>query len=570
MPPASRRLPFAVGIWLIAAAALALRLPQLSARPMHGDEANQAVRTGLLLETGVYRYDPEEHHGPSLYYLTLPAVWLSGARDFAATDEFAYRVVPAVFGAGLIVLLLLVADGLGRSAALCAAVLTAISPAMVFYSRYYIQETLLVFFTAAACGCAWRYVRTRSLGWALAAGTTLGLMHATKETWVIAAAAMVCGLVFAVLWLRWRDRGATSLGDQGRFPVGLGDTTRPARRRDNGLPPLRDYFRPLPLLGAVLAAGAVVVVFYSSWGTHWRGVLDSILAYLTYWQRGRGGGEAAMHSHPWYFYLELLVAYRPARGFFWSEGLIVGLGLVGTGVVLGRRRPTALTRLEDDAAPAEQAFGPFLAAYTLTLTLLYAAIPYKTPWCLLSFLQGLILLAGVGAAWLVRRLPGWPAKAIAALLLVVGVTHLGWQAYRLNTRFCADTRNPYVYAHSSGDVVQLARQLDRLAEMAPEGHDLMIHVVTPENYWPLPWYLRRFNRNHVGYWQDVAAWQHDTQSQPPPAIVIHTADVQEPVDARLRGEYQRMYRGLRPDVLLTVCIREDLWQGFVAAPAKPR
>ena len=50
---------------------LAVRLPH-SPRPMHGDEANQAVRTGMLLETGRYDYDPQDHHGPSLYWLTLP------------------------------------------------------------------------------------------------------------------------------------------------------------------------------------------------------------------------------------------------------------------------------------------------------------------------------------------------------------------------------------------------------------------------------------------------------------------------------------------------------------------
>ena len=112
--------------------------------------------------------------------------------------------------------------------------------------------------------------------------------------------------------------------------------------------------------------------------------------------------------------------------------------------------------------------------------------------------------------------------------------------------------------------------MDRLAEIVPEGHDLVIHVVTPDNYWPLPWYLRRFQREHVGYWQDVAAWQQDTRNQPPPAVVIHTADVQEAVDPHLRADYQRRYRGLRPDVLLTVCIRADLWQAFLAAAAKPR
>jgi predicted membrane-bound mannosyltransferase len=37
---------------------------------------------------------------------------------------------------------------LGRAETLWAALYLAISPAMVFYSRYYIHEMLLVFFTA--------------------------------------------------------------------------------------------------------------------------------------------------------------------------------------------------------------------------------------------------------------------------------------------------------------------------------------------------------------------------------------------------------------------------------------
>ena len=164
---------FVVCILLLAAAALAIRVPWLSARPMHGDEANQAMKAGLLLESGVYRYDPSDHHGPILYWLTLPSLWLNGVQDFGHSSEFAYRIVPVVFGAGLILLLLLLADGIGRPAALTAGVLTAISPAMVFYSRYYIQETLLVFFTLATLGSAWRYARTRSFGWALA----LSLIH---------------------------------------------------------------------------------------------------------------------------------------------------------------------------------------------------------------------------------------------------------------------------------------------------------------------------------------------------------------------------------------------------------
>ena len=141
---------FAAAMLAILVLAAAFRLPRLAQRPMHADEANQAVKTGRLYETGKYEYDTTDHHGPSLYCLTLPSLWVSGARDLASSQEVAYRIVPVIFGLGLIPLLLLVADGLGRPAVLAAALLTAISPAFVFYSRYYIQETLLVFFTLAA------------------------------------------------------------------------------------------------------------------------------------------------------------------------------------------------------------------------------------------------------------------------------------------------------------------------------------------------------------------------------------------------------------------------------------
>ena len=60
-------------ILAVAVGALAIRLPRLTFRPMHPDEANQAYKTGELLDTGAYAYDPTAHHGPTLYYLTLPA-----------------------------------------------------------------------------------------------------------------------------------------------------------------------------------------------------------------------------------------------------------------------------------------------------------------------------------------------------------------------------------------------------------------------------------------------------------------------------------------------------------------
>src|SRR5438067_6662312 len=121
---------------LALAAALALRLPQLDTRPLHNDEAVNAIKVSELWQQGRYAYDPDEYHGPALHYATLPFIWLSPARDFSQLGEKTLRLVPVFFGVALILLLWLLRDGLGPTATLFAAGLTAISPAMVFYSRY--------------------------------------------------------------------------------------------------------------------------------------------------------------------------------------------------------------------------------------------------------------------------------------------------------------------------------------------------------------------------------------------------------------------------------------------------
>jgi uncharacterized protein (TIGR03663 family) len=544
---------FVACLVILTAAALAIRLPRLDQRPMHGDEANQAVKAGILLETGQYQYDPQEHHGPSLYWLTLPSLWLHGRENFAQTTETDYRIVPVVFGVGLIVLLWFLADGLGRGPAVLAGLFTAISPALVFYSRYYIQETLLIFFTLAAVAAGWRYARGKMIIWAILCGAAVGMMHATKETWVLAAAAAGLGGALALAWTRCRE--ATWL----------------IQRTD---------WRPRALIGFLAAACFVTLVLYSSFNRNPRGPLDSILAYAVYVRRG---SESGIHSHPWYYYLELLLAFRPAKGFFWSEGLIAGLAIVGMLVSLGRK-----------ALPEPQRyFCRFLTFYTLALTALYAAVSYKTPWCLLSFFHGMVLLAGVGGwhllrlVWLPRvrergdpidpsgareRRNPWLRLAAAisvTALLAAGTSQLGRQCYWLNFRLAADYRNPYVYAHTSGDIKNLAETLERMVQASPAGRPLTVHVVTPANYWPLPWYLRHVPAESVGYWQNAAEWVRDVTAGPTPDAIILTPDVQLQVDAALPAVYNRqMIFGLRAGVLVHVYVREDLWAAFVAIQSK--
>ncbi len=163
---------------------------------MHTDEAVHADNFRTLLEGGTYKYDPHEYHGPTLNYFTLIPARLTSADTYPQLTEVTLRIVPVVFGTVLILLTLLLVRGLGP-AAVVAALLAALSPAMVFYSRYYIQETLLVCFTFGVIVCGYRYLRTQALPWALATGVFVGLMHATKETCIIALCSMGLALVLS-------------------------------------------------------------------------------------------------------------------------------------------------------------------------------------------------------------------------------------------------------------------------------------------------------------------------------------------------------------------------------------
>ena len=447
-------------VGVLAAGAL-LRLSGLAERPMHADEAILADRFGTLLETGAFHYDPAEYHGPLLAYATLPSAWLSGVGRYPGLSETILRVVPAVFGLLLIALSFLIGNSLSSTAGLLAALFTAFSPALVYYSRYYIPETLLVCFSAALLLCGLQFARRPSVAWAAAAGACAGLMYATKETAVLAFAAMAVGLL----------------------------TVRPR------VPPR--YW-----ITAAAAAGAVSLALYSP-----AGIWDSLRALGVYAERGLAPPR---HAHPWHHYAGLLL--RSAE----AVVLLPAFAALFLPVFEGK-----LVR--------------FLFGYSAALTLLYSALPYKTPWCLSGFLHGWILLAAITAAHLVER---WGrratlAAAVAALLLLA-------QAWRYSGRGSSDPANPYVYAHTLPDVYRIRDRIREVALRHPSGTELRVDIFAADNWWPLPWYLRQYT--------NVRWWRGDSGKVVPGPLVLLSPAAEDLVaralyENRMPGE-RELYGGL--------------------------
>jgi uncharacterized protein (TIGR03663 family) len=321
---------------------------------------------------------------------------------------------------------------------------------------------LLVCFTFGIIASGYRYWKTQKLLWALLAGLFLGLTHATKETCIISFASMLLALAIIVI-----------------------------KQKNNPSPLIKINKAALCIHVPVCLFTALVVsaLFYSSFFKNPQGILDSFTTYASYFYKASNNNA---HIHPWYYYLKMLIYFRVGVGPVWSEAFIVILAFLGFIGVATKKYM--------------RHFDPFLvrfiALYTLIMTIIYSAIPYKTPWSMLGFYHGIILMAAVGMSVFIQMATNRWRKIFIWFIITIGFLFLIFQSYLANFYLYADPIYPYVYAHTSIDIYRLNDKVQKVASVHPDKQDMYIQVIFPaHNYWPLPWYLRSFNK--VSYQDQV-------------------------------------------------------------------
>ena len=488
----------------LAVLALALRLPHSAARPMHTDEAVNAYITGRLLSGATYHYDPQDRHGPALYAVALPLARLAGAKNLAGLSETTLRLGPILTGSLAVLLFAALAPDLGLPVALVAAFFWAVAPLPVYYSRYFIHETLFVAATLGLLGSGWRWLNTGSVTTALLTGFWAALMLAGKETAPLSfAAAAVAGVVWL---LRHRAPPGNSMPRLFAISGGFIDknvTWSPPKR---GGGTLQGRWQGIGWGLAVMLG--LLVLFFSWGGQNWAALPDLVRALPRF--VARAGGEG--HAKPGWYYLRLL-----ADG--WSGWAFLALALTGAGRAFTRRAGPAL--------------GCWLI-YGMLIFIFYSVIPYKTPWLALNLFLPLTVLAGAGALslWELASTPSarWRFAAGAGLLLCLLAHDTRQRVFHAP----ADEKNPYAYAHTGED---LARLPERLTTLAGPQTTLAVVMADP---WPLPWYLRKFPR--VGYWPPG-------QNPVPVDLYITSPEAADPLKPRLAG-WRPEFFGVRPGVLL--------------------
>ncbi|MEO6391981.1 MAG: flippase activity-associated protein Agl23 [Pyrinomonadaceae bacterium] len=498
------------GCVVVTAVGAFLRLYKLGLKPFHHDEGVNGFFMTSLVRQGVYHYNPKDYHGPSLYYFALASTKLFGLNGMAL------RLTPVVFGLATIVLVLCLRRYIGAVGALSAGLLLAVSPGAIYISRYFIHETLFVFFTLVIVVALLRWHRTTNVTYLIAAAASAALLFATKETAFISIGVLViAGLMVAGLAIAQADRKV--LRREGVTGFVRGHLARDLERFGGatGL--------AVQLFAAVSAFVIVYVVFFSSFFTHRTGVLDSFKAYTLWGQTG----TKEHTTNGWYAYL------------WWSRKSEFPLFVIGgIGALLAvwsRRNLTAI----------------FIALWAWGMFAAYTLIPYKTPWLALNFVIPLALVSGVAFDWLGHGTANREGKVIAGTLLLAATLFCGYWAIQLNFYHYDDDDYPYVYAHSKREMLALVDEINKYAAKS-EGTESGIIFCSPD-YWPLPWYLRDYTR--VGFYGKIS----------PPgnsAIMIGRSDQREELDTMLLGRYRMTGEfPLRPGVVLLLYVRNDLVEG---------
>ena len=156
--PGSRDWPWLLSGSLVTAIAAFLRFFWLDLKPFHHDEGVNGFFLTTLYNSDVYRYDPSNYHGPTLYYISLAFAKVFGL------ETIPVRASVAIFGVLTVVLALFLKKYIGRIGSLFAALFLALSPGMVFISRYFIHEIFFVFLSLAIVVSILFFLEKRKVG----------------------------------------------------------------------------------------------------------------------------------------------------------------------------------------------------------------------------------------------------------------------------------------------------------------------------------------------------------------------------------------------------------------------
>lgn len=477
-----------------------IRFENLSTRPFHADEATGARITSSRMESGNYNFDPLHYHGPTLSSLAQTLCRWNGESTWQEMNKTLPRVITAIAGSLLLLIPIFWRKLYGDAPMLLASALIATSPLLVYYSRMFIHESLLVLFGMLFLIALTRFPRHGI------PGILIGLMFATKES-------------FAISVLAWT--GAVAL---------LVFENRKQITREKII--IAWQISGMPIAASLITATLVSLYCYTDGFRQMHGAVDAIRTFFVY-------KTVDGHHKPFLYYIHLLAIPFKSGGYWWFGSPVILLALLG---YITSYRTTETKRF----------FIRFLSYAALGHFLIYSLIAYKTPWLACLPWAHVCLLAGFAlinfsqqARWL---------QITCGLFIAVSLFSQFQQTRRATGRLASDDRNPFAYVPTRNSIENLTPWLKQLEAIAPD-KTLEPIAVVGSNYWPMPWYLRHFSK--IGYWPSPVP---SLQELP---LVFAMPEMDDLVTQQLQETHTPLPQGLRAGVAMTLFVRNDLWNQWM-------
>lgn len=496
---------------LILILAFILRFWQLDLKLLHHDEAIHSWFCYELLTKGAWQYDPS-YHGPFLYFVTTGLFALIGPSDFAA------RLLPSLFGFCILPLVWYIykIGYLNKNQTLIAALLIAISPDMVYFSRFLRHDIFMLFFTMLLMvAILYWFERGQTRFAILAAVAAAGALSCKEEMPVI----IIIFLLFFA-FAAWK----------GRFVLPI-------------------QWKTDLLLFTVLVV-ALMSLLYSAFFFHTDTLIGQNFAITTqaiHFEANTTGWYraiehwTAMHNQqrlggPMYYYIPLFLLYelpvfilgiigtlqfmtdglRPVLFFRKVKNWIRGHRFALSAGDLANVTLQQLRQGRDTDRKSDEFFR-FCIVWMIGTMAFYAYVGEKVPWLIIAQLLPMCFVATYKLNW---------QKTVFALAGCIFLIVMTWHVAFVP----ADINEPIVQVQNSEEMREVMALMDASDHV----------VIASKDYWPVPWYYRGDRWNKIEFYGGLTSVETLTQNNPG-VIILHDTESYSSIPGYQKRTYKLSY-----------------------------
>jgi uncharacterized protein (TIGR03663 family) len=479
-----------------------LRFWQLDLKLFHHDEAIHSWFSYELLTKGSWAYDPS-YHGPFLYYVTAGMFSLFGDSDFVA------RLLPALFGALLIPLVYCIyrIGYIDKRQTIFAALFLALSPNMVYFSRFLRHDIFMLFFTFLLLVAVLYYLEFGKTRYAIIAALAMAGGLSCKEEMPVII------LIFASFFLYTLWRKKIKLPADWRYDL---------------------------LIGFFIVIG-IMCIMYSAFGAHIETLIgQNFQLNTTGWYRAVEHWTE-MHNQqrlggPWFFYIPLYLLYelpifilaiigtiqfigKDIHPSLFIKQILYRIQYRGSEIPMPKLAAVSLQQLRTQKPGYSKSdeFFRFCIYWMILIMGFYAVVGEKVPWLIIPQLLPMCFVAVYKLNW---------QKMIFAIAGCIFLILITWHVAFIP----ADINEPIVQVQNSEDLRDVMQLIDASDHV----------VIASKNYWPLPWYYRGDLWKKIKFYGDITDEQTLTLDNPG-VIILHDAASYPSIQGYDKNTYKLAY-----------------------------